>query len=231
MNSESAAGADMHAVLNEHDRTLMARCIALARASAHQSELPFAALVCQDGVVIAEATNRVARDGDVTHHAELLAVSKAQRRLKSKRLRGCTLYSVVEPCAMCAFPIRETGISRVVFSLKSPVMGGFTRWNVLGDPLLARTMPVFFSQPPEVVSGLLAYDAEAAWRAWNPVLWALIKMRGCIVAGGNESHGPGSCDPDASASNRNDLVRAVVRGCANAVSTTRSWARLFSRLG
>jgi hypothetical protein len=58
------------------------------------------------------------------------------------------------------------------FSLKSPVMGGFTRWNVLGDPLLARTMPVFFSQPPEVVSGLLAYDAEAAWRAWNPVLWA-----------------------------------------------------------
>jgi tRNA(Arg) A34 adenosine deaminase TadA len=60
MNSESAAGADMHAVLNEHDRTLMVRCIALARASAHQSELPFAALVCQDGVVIAEATNRVA---------------------------------------------------------------------------------------------------------------------------------------------------------------------------
>src|SRR3954452_12641236 len=166
---------------------MMARCIALARASVRQGELPFAALVCQNGVVVAEATNRVAQDGDVTHHAELLAVSEAQRRLQSKRLKGCTLYSGVEPCGMCAFPIRETGISRVVFAIQSPVMGGFTRWNVLGDPLLARTMPVFFSQPPEVVSGLLAYDAEAAWRAWNPVLWALIKMRGCIVAGGNES--------------------------------------------
>src|SRR3954447_12589369 len=172
----------------------MERCIALARASAHQRELPFAALVCQDGVVIAEATNRVARDGDVTHHAELLAVSKAQRRLKSKRLRGCTLYSVVEPCAMCAFPIRETGISRVVFAIQSPVMGGFTRWNVLTDRQLARTMPVFFSPPPDVVGGVLAHDAEAAWRAWSPMLWRLIKRRGCFVVEGGEARGAHSYD-------------------------------------
>src|SRR4051794_29777313 len=88
MNSGGAAGADMQATLNERDRTMMERCIALARASARQGELPFAALVYQDGVVIAEATNRVARDGDVTRHAELLAVSEAQWRLKSKRLKG-----------------------------------------------------------------------------------------------------------------------------------------------
>src|SRR3954453_10434247 len=145
---------------------MMARCIALARASIGQGELPFAALVCKNGVVVAEATNRVAREGDVTRHAELLALSDAQRRLKTKRLKGCTLYSVVEPCVMCSFPIRETGISRVVFSLRSPVMGGFTRWNVLGDPRLARTMPVFFRGPPHVISGVLAHDADAAWRAW-----------------------------------------------------------------
>src|SRR3954470_13996162 len=88
---------------------MMARCIALARASIGQGELPFAALVCKNGVVVAEAANRVAREGNVTRHAELLALSDAQRRLKSKRLKGCTLYSVVEPCPMCAFPIRETG--------------------------------------------------------------------------------------------------------------------------
>ena len=210
--------------LNELDRAMMARCIALARASAHQGELPFAALVCQDGLVIAEATNRVARDGDVTRHAELLAVSDAQRRLKSKRLRGCTLYSVVEPCAMCAFPIRETGISRVVFSLKSPVMGGFTRWNVLGDPLLARTMPVFFSQPPEVVSGLLAHDAEAAWREWRPVLWALIKMRGCFAVEGGEAR---SCD--ANSRMLAGILSSRARRWANAVARLWSWPRADSQ--
>src|SRR5829696_6074661 len=166
----------------------------VARVSARQGEFPFAAVVCKDGVVIAESMNRVAREGDVTRHAELLAVSDAQRRLKSKRLKGCTLYSVVEPCPMCAFPIRETGISRVVFALRSPVMGGLTRWNILEDPQLARTMPVFFSRPPEVVSGLLAHDAEAAWREWRPVLWALIKMRGCFSSEDEKPHKVTSCD-------------------------------------
>src|SRR4051794_1860333 len=206
---------------------MMARCIALARASARQGELPFAALVCQDGVVIAEASNRVARDGDVTRHAELLAVSEAQRKLKSKRLKGCTLYSVVEPCAMCAFPIRETGISHVVFSLKSPVMGGFTRWSVLTDPQLARTMPVFFSQPPEVVCGLLAHDAEAVWRAWNPVLWALIKRRGCFAVEGGEAHEGRSCG--ANARMPSGILSAMPRRWANAVARLWSWPRAASQ--
>ena len=219
----------MPEALNELDRTMMARCIALARASVRQGELPFAALVCQDGVVVAEAANRVAQEGDVTRHAELLAVSEAQRRLQSKRLKGCTLYSVVEPCAMCAFPIRETGISRVVFAIQSPVMGGLTRWNVLGDPRLARTMPVFFSPPPALSGGVLAQEAEEAWRAWNPVLWRLIKRRGCFAVEGDRSHGPGSCDPNTR--NRKNVVGAVARGCAKAVSTLRSWARLSSDLG
>src|SRR4051812_3061093 len=99
-----AAGADMHATLNEHDRTLMERCIALAGASVRQGELPFAALVCQDGVVVAEATNRVARDGDVTRHAELLAVSEAQRTLRAKRLKRCTPAWCTDQGSGCTDP-------------------------------------------------------------------------------------------------------------------------------
>src|SRR5215218_8500892 len=201
---------------------MMARCIALARASIGQGELPFAALVCKNGVVIAEATNRIAREGDVTRHAELLAVSDAQRRLKSKRLKGCTLYSVVEPCPMCAFPIRETGISRVVFALRSPVMGGLTRWNILGDPLLARTMPVFFSRPPEIVSGLLVQDAEETWRTWRPVLCALIKMRGCFSSEGVAPGRATFCDTRSRTPS--ETPRAIVRACANAVANLWAWS-------
>jgi tRNA(adenine34) deaminase len=211
--------------LNELDRAMMARCIALARASSCRGELPFAAVVCKGEVVIAEAANRVAREGDVTRHAELLAISDAQRRLKSKRLKGCTLYSVVEPCPMCAFPIRETGISRVVFALRSPVMGGLTRWNILEDPLLARTMPVFFSRPPEVVNGLLAHDAEAAWRDWRPVLWALIKMRGCFVVEADEAPGARPCGANSRVPS--GILSAVAGRWTNAVA--RLWSQ--SRAG
>ena len=211
--------------ISELDRRMMERCITLARTASRQGELPFAAVVCKGEVVIAEAANRVVREGDVTRHAELLAISAAQRKLKSKRLRGCTLYSIVEPCPMCAFPIRETGISRVVFALRSPVMGGFTRWNILGDPRLAQTMPVFFSRPPEVVSGLLVQEAEAAWREWRPVLWALIKMRGCFSSEGERPDEVTSCDTGSGT--LSETRKAIIRACANAVGHL--WSRSTSR--
>ena len=60
--------------------------------------------------------------------ADLQAVQKVLGR---GNLRNCTLYTIVEPCPMCSFAIREARIGRVVFALKSPLMGGSSRWNVL----------------------------------------------------------------------------------------------------
>ena len=111
----------------------MRRCVELSATAVSQRELPFSCVICRDGVIVAEATNRVVQDGDVTRHAEILAISEAQRVLGRKDLSDCTIYSSVEPCPMCSFPIRETGIARVIYSISSPMMGGFSKWNVLGD--------------------------------------------------------------------------------------------------
>ena len=100
------------------DARMMARCIELARAGGKAGEYPFAAIVCRGGVVIAEATNQVASEGDVTRHAEIVAISRAQRTIGSRDLSGCTLYTTVEPCPMCSFPIRETRTSLVQVSTK-----------------------------------------------------------------------------------------------------------------
>ena len=106
------------------DIVMMERCIALAKTGTQRGEFPFACVIVKDGEVVAEATNHVAQDGDVTRHAELVAVSRAQKALGSKDPSGCTLYTTVEPCAMCSFPIRETRISRVVYGIGSRLMGG-----------------------------------------------------------------------------------------------------------
>ena len=103
-----------------------------------------------------ETTNRVKRDGDVTRHAEIVAVGMAQKALGTKDLSGCTLYTNVEPCAMCSFPIRETRISRVVYSIGSRLMGGDSKWDILADPELSKVMPEAFGEAPEVVRGLHA---------------------------------------------------------------------------
>jgi tRNA(adenine34) deaminase len=165
---------------DELDRSLMRRCIGHSREAIGSGEFPFACLIARGPEVIAQAINRVEQDGDVTRHAEIVALSHAQRILKSKRLDGCTLYSNVEPCAMCAFPIRESRIDRVVFALASPLMGGFSRWNVLTDDMLSHRMPEAFGAAPEIVSGLLADEAAAIWREWNPLVWSIVRFRGCF---------------------------------------------------
>jgi len=84
----------------------MERCIALSRTAGEQGEFPFACVICSDERVVAEPVNR-GRDQDITRHAEMVAISAAQRELSRIRLR--TLYPNVEPCAMCPGPFARPG--------------------------------------------------------------------------------------------------------------------------
>jgi tRNA(adenine34) deaminase len=167
-------------IVNEIDLKMMARCIELSKTAGAHREFPFASLVCKEEVVVSEAINRVNRDTDVTRHAELMAVSEAQRVLGRSDLSDCTLYSTVEPCAMCSFPIRETGICKVVFAIRSPVMGGFSKFGILHDAELSNIVPEIFGDPPEIVGGVLVRQAEKVWRNCSPLAWAIIRYRGCM---------------------------------------------------
>lgn len=111
------------------DKTMMERCIELSAKAIDQGEMPFACLICHGAEILVEATNQVSHAEDITRHAEIVAISKAQQMLGRKNLSDCTLYSTVEPCAMCAFAAREIRIGRVVFAIKSPMVGGVSKWN------------------------------------------------------------------------------------------------------
>jgi tRNA(adenine34) deaminase len=163
------------------DLQMMRRCVELSAEAVRQRELPFACVICRDGEIVAEAINRVVQDRDVTRHAEILAISEAQRVLGRSDLSDCTIYSNVEPCPMCSFPIRETRIGRVIYAISSPMMGGFSKWNVLGDNEISNVMPQVFGEAPEVAAGLQYREAAAVWRSWNPVFWLGIRFRGCLA--------------------------------------------------
>jgi tRNA(adenine34) deaminase len=162
------------------DAAMMRRCIHLSATARPKGDLPIACIICEGDKVIAEATNRVRQEGDVTRHAELIAISEAQHRLGRRNLADCTLYTTVEPCVMCSFPIRETRLRRVVYALSSPKMGGVSRWNVLRDPEISNAVPEVFGPIPEVISGLHVREAARVWRMWNPIVWAVIRARGCF---------------------------------------------------
>jgi len=188
------------------DTVMMRKCIALSAISVKRDEFPFAAIVAKGSDIIVETTNKVVEGGDVTRHAEIVAISEAQRVLGRTDLSGCTLYSNVEPCVMCSFPMRETSISRVVFAMSSPMMGGFSKWNVLRDGDLARAMPEAFGPPPEIVTGLLRSEAEKVWWSWNPLIWTVIKHRGCF---GSEA--TDTCERHPALPSRGGLMYRLLR--------------------
>jgi tRNA(adenine34) deaminase len=167
---------------HDADKAMMARCVELSRIAVRKGEYPFGTVIARDGQILAEAVNRTIREGDVTRHAEVIALSLAQKTIGREQLRNCTLYSNIEPCAMCSYCVREAWVGRVVYALGSPVMGGLSKWDILRDDGMSRRMPEVFGAVPEVVSGVLLREAQQAWREWNPLAWEMIKLRGLLTA-------------------------------------------------
>jgi len=135
------------------------KCIDLAEQSVKSGEAPFGSLIVKNNQIIATATNTSRLNHDVSRHAEIVAMQRAQKKL-GKDLSDCEIYSNCEPCPMCAFMMRELGFKKVVFGVLSPHMGGHSRWNILQDEVLS----TFLGYPvPEVVGGILEEDCRATF--------------------------------------------------------------------
>jgi|SRR6195256_6499979 tRNA(adenine34) deaminase len=165
------------------DREMMQRCIALSVRSGQEGEYPYGVVICREGVVVCESINRVAHERDVTRHAEVVAISQAQKTLGTVSLDDCTVYVSAEPCAYCCYAIRESRIGRVVYALRSPHMGGVSKWPVLTDEDISAAMPEVFAPPPDITAGFMAQEAEVALLTWNPLIAGVMKARGLFVAG------------------------------------------------
>jgi tRNA(adenine34) deaminase len=159
------------------DKAMMMRCIELSSIAAGEGEYPFGTVVALDGKIVAEAINSTVREGDVSRHAEVIALSMARKAVGRHELSRATLYSNVEPCAMCSYCIREAWVGRVVYSLGSPIMGGASKWTILQDQDLSDRIPIF-GPVPEIVSGTLHREAQQVWRVWNPLAWEMMRLRG-----------------------------------------------------
>ncbi len=101
----------------------MALALAEAEAAGARGEVPVGAVIVKDGMVIAQAGNRVEELGDPTAHAEMLAI-RAAAALGDKRLEGCDLYVTLEPCPMCAAAISLARLRRLYFGAYDPKGGG-----------------------------------------------------------------------------------------------------------
>lgn len=121
-----------------------------------EDEVPIGAVVvAPSGAIIGRGHNMTQSLLDVTAHAEMLALTAAERTLGGKYLKDCTLYVTVEPCTMCAGAIGWAQISRIVYGA-SDTKRGYTTYT-RRSPMHPRA---------EVVSGVMADECSEMMRSF-----------------------------------------------------------------
>lgn len=109
----------------------------LAIANVEEGGQPFGAVLVKEGVVIGEGVNEMHIAYDVSGHAEMIAIRRAQQRLQTDDLRGARMYASGEPCPMCYAAMAFVGIEDVVYSasVEEAAASGLTRSQEIYEDL------------------------------------------------------------------------------------------------
>ena len=91
----------------------MRRAFALRDSAMRAGDQPYGAVIVKDGRIVGEAPSRVVGAGDPTAHAEMEAIRDAARRLGTRDLAGCEIYTSTRPCPMCEAAAYWAGIARI----------------------------------------------------------------------------------------------------------------------
>ena len=89
-----------------------------AKKAHRENEIPIGAVIEIDGKIISRGHNTREKSQNALHHAEIIAIDKACKKLKSWRLENATIYVTLEPCPMCSGAIANARIKKLVYGAK-----------------------------------------------------------------------------------------------------------------
>ncbi len=98
----------------------MKLAIRLAEFADSKGEIPVGCVIIdQKKKLVSYASNLTENSFDPAGHAEIIAIRKACKKLKTTKLKNFSLYVTLEPCQMCQALIIGTGIKKVFFGAHS----------------------------------------------------------------------------------------------------------------
>ncbi|MFL6466855.1 MAG: tRNA adenosine(34) deaminase TadA [Pyrinomonadaceae bacterium] len=142
------------------DEEWMRIAIDAARQAAVRGEVPVGSIIVDSrGSMLAAASNLTITNTDPTAHAEILALREAAAKVGNYRLTGVTVYSTIEPCAMCAGALVNARVERLVFGARDERFGAVeTHFQLCSSEKLNHRV--------EVASGVLADECRELMRAF-----------------------------------------------------------------
>ena len=138
----------------EVDARWMRLALGAASEAQGRGEVPVGACVIMVDALLAVAGNRTRMDCDPTAHAEMVALREAAKRFGNYRLTGATVYSTIEPCAMCAGALVQARIKRLVYGAPDERAGAVeSQFRICQSSSLNHQI--------EVTSGVLGAECRA----------------------------------------------------------------------
>lgn len=132
----------------------MQQCLELAKRALTAGDPPVGAVIVFDNKIIGKGIEAGKTTGDVTNHAEILAVRDAIENGYRDKLNVSTMYTTHEPCIMCSYVIRHHRIPKIVYGAAVPDVGGATsRFDILTSKDIAK-----WGNGPEIISGICLAD-------------------------------------------------------------------------
>ena len=128
---------------------------------------PFGSVIVKDGKVVGEGHNEVLATNDPTAHAEVLAIRRACKKLKTFNLQGCEIYINGTPCCMCMSSMLWARIDRAYYTLleedsQSIGLGDRHFYDEVGRPHQARRIMPMIHLPDLRGEALAVYEL---WKA------------------------------------------------------------------
>lgn len=99
------------------EKELINILLKLAKKASKKREIPVAAIIVYKNKIIAKSYNLKESKKDIMAHAEILAIKKASKKLKTWNLNDCSLYVTLKPCKMCEEIIKQSRIEKVYYLL------------------------------------------------------------------------------------------------------------------
>lgn len=94
-----------------------------------KGDVPVGCIIVKNDKIISKTYNKKENKTNAIMHAEIIAISKACKKLKTWHLEDCKLYTTMEPCLMCTGAILQSRIKYICYALKNDNFGGLEQIN------------------------------------------------------------------------------------------------------
>lgn len=147
------------------DDLYMQKCLELAQIALSNGDPPVGAILVFDEEIIGKGIEAGKSTGDITNHAEIMAIRDAVHNGFIAKLSSAVLYSTHEPCIMCSYVIRHHRIPKIIYGVAVDFVGGFTS----PFPVLVTEDIPKWGNRPEVVTGVCENSCRSLNLQFNSI--------------------------------------------------------------